>query len=101
MPAKGLVALLAVLLALGLGGCGDGDQKAASDARPATLAALQGWGWSDGMRPAKDAPLWPMEAMRARLLGAFTPGAGKAAGEAAGEAAAAAGAEATAPAAAP
>ena len=42
-------------------------------ARPAALAALQGWGWSTGMRPGADAPVWPMEAMRARLLDAFTP----------------------------
>ncbi len=39
MPAKGPVALLVVLLALAVGGCGgDDDRKAASDARPATLA---------------------------------------------------------------
>ena len=38
MSAKGPVALLVVLLALAAGGCGDDAQKAASDARPATLA---------------------------------------------------------------
>jgi len=38
VPAKGPVALIVVLLALASAGCGDDGQKAASDARPATLA---------------------------------------------------------------
>ena len=40
---------------------------------PGVLGALDGWGWTPGMRPGAEAPVWPMERMRSRLLAAFTP----------------------------
>jgi hypothetical protein len=46
---------------------------------PAVLARLEGWGFTPGMVPAADAPVWPMEALRGRLLVAFTPAEGMAA----------------------
>jgi len=42
---------------------------------PAVLARTDDWGWSSGLRPAADAPVWPMEAFRDRFLTAFGPGA--------------------------
>ncbi len=41
----------------------------------AVLDAIDDWGWSDGMRPGADAPVWRMERMRERFLAAFTPAA--------------------------
>ena len=38
------------------------------------LAAMDGWGWTDGMIPGPAAPTWPMEALRGHLLATFTPG---------------------------
>ena len=38
---------------------------------PAVLDRISGWGWSTGLRPAPDAPVWPMSAFRDRFLGAF------------------------------
>jgi phosphatidylglycerophosphate synthase len=38
---------------------------------PSVLRAIDGWGWTDGMRPASTAPLWPMSAFRNRFLTAF------------------------------
>jgi phosphatidylglycerophosphate synthase len=38
---------------------------------PAVLSRLAGWGWTDGLRPADDAPVWPMDAFRDRFLAAF------------------------------
>jgi hypothetical protein len=38
---------------------------------PAVLNRIAGWGWNDGLRPASDAPVWPMSAFRDRFLGAF------------------------------
>jgi hypothetical protein len=38
---------------------------------PAVLAAAQGWGWTPGLIPARDAPVWPMENFRDRFLAAF------------------------------
>src|SRR5688572_5059139 len=38
---------------------------------PAVLAQVTSWGWSPGLRPAPDAPVWPMWAFRDRFLGAF------------------------------
>lgn len=40
---------------------------------PALLARLDGWGWTPGMIPAADAPVWPMAAFRDRFLAAFGP----------------------------
>jgi phosphatidylglycerophosphate synthase len=38
---------------------------------PAVTDRIAGWGWQDGLRPAPDAPVWPMEAFRNRFLAAF------------------------------
>ena len=38
---------------------------------PGVLAAVQGWGWTPGLIPAPDAPVWPMQAFRDRFLAAF------------------------------
>jgi len=40
---------------------------------PDVPARMAGWGWSDGLRPAPDAPVWPMNAFRDRFLTAFGP----------------------------
>jgi hypothetical protein len=40
---------------------------------PAVLARTADWGWTAGLRPAPDAPTWPMAAFRDRFLGAFSP----------------------------
>ncbi|TDB88638.1 sulfatase [Actinomadura sp. KC216] len=37
----------------------------------AVLDRISGWGWQDGLRPAKDGPVWPMSAFRDRFLTAF------------------------------
>lgn len=43
-------------------------------APPAVLARLDRWGWTRGARPSGDAPVWRMDALRDRLVAAFTPG---------------------------
>ncbi|MDQ1718102.1 MAG: hypothetical protein QOE89_2055 [Pseudonocardiales bacterium] len=40
---------------------------------PATMDRISSWGWQDGMRPAPNAPVWPMDAFRDRFLRAFGP----------------------------
>jgi hypothetical protein len=40
---------------------------------PKVLERISSWGWQDGMRPASNAPLWPMDAFRDRFLTAFGP----------------------------
>ena len=40
---------------------------------PETLARLDGWGWTPGLIPAADAPVWGMDAFRDRFLAAFGP----------------------------
>ena len=40
---------------------------------PAVLRRIAGWGWSDGMRPARTVPVWRMSAFRDRFLSAFGP----------------------------
>jgi hypothetical protein len=42
---------------------------------PAVLSRISGWGWSDGLRPGPDAPVWPMSEFRDRFLTAFGPSA--------------------------
>ncbi|GAA4228039.1 hypothetical protein GCM10022254_17230 [Actinomadura meridiana] len=37
----------------------------------AVLDRVSGWGWQDGLRPAKNSPVWPMDAFRNRFLTAF------------------------------
>jgi phosphatidylglycerophosphate synthase len=39
----------------------------------AVLHRIAGWGWSDGLRPSPQAPVWPMSAFRNRFLSAFGP----------------------------
>ncbi|GAA1835178.1 hypothetical protein GCM10009836_11910 [Pseudonocardia ailaonensis] len=38
---------------------------------PAVLDKIADWHWDDGLRPAHDAPVWPMEAFRDRFFQAF------------------------------
>ncbi|HZT85450.1 MAG TPA: CDP-alcohol phosphatidyltransferase family protein [Gaiellaceae bacterium] len=38
---------------------------------PKVVGRLSGWGWSDGMLPAPDAPVWLMSAFRNHFLDAF------------------------------
>jgi hypothetical protein len=38
---------------------------------PAVTARIASWGWTDGLRPAANAPVWPMSAFRDRFLTAF------------------------------
>jgi hypothetical protein len=37
----------------------------------AVLDRVAGWGWQDGLRPAPNSPVWPMDAFRDRFLAAF------------------------------
>ena len=39
---------------------------------PAVLRAVAGWGWTAGLRPGADAPVWRMDALRDRLLTTFS-----------------------------
>jgi hypothetical protein len=38
---------------------------------PAVMDRISGWGWHAGMRPAPDAPVWPMDTFRDRFLTAY------------------------------
>jgi hypothetical protein len=38
---------------------------------PTVLDRIDGWGWTDGLRPADDAPVWPMDSFRNKFLAAF------------------------------
>ncbi len=38
---------------------------------PAVLDQIARWDWEDGMRPGPQAPVWPMDAFRDRVLSAF------------------------------
>ncbi|MET7832035.1 sulfatase [Micromonospora sediminicola] len=40
---------------------------------PAVLDRISGWGWQDGLNPAPEAPVWPMESFRDRFLRTFGP----------------------------
>lgn len=39
----------------------------------AVLDPVSGWGWTKGLRPAVDAPVWRMDLFRDRFLAAFAP----------------------------
>ena len=39
---------------------------------PELVAAARAWGWTEGLIPAEDAPVWPMESFRDRFVAAFT-----------------------------
>jgi hypothetical protein len=47
---------------------------------PDVLDRVAAWGWSEGLRPAPDAPVWPMEAVRDRFLATFAASAPAGAG---------------------
>jgi hypothetical protein len=38
---------------------------------PETISHLDGWGWTDGLQPSADAPVWRMDRFRDRILDAF------------------------------
>ncbi|WP_406444783.1 sulfatase [Streptomyces sp. NBC_00631] len=40
---------------------------------PAVLDRVAGWGWTPGLKPAADAPIWAMNRFRDRFLTAFGP----------------------------
>ena len=40
---------------------------------PAVAQRIGGWDWQEGMRPGPDAPVWPMNELRDRVLTAFGP----------------------------
>jgi hypothetical protein len=40
---------------------------------PAVLAQISSWGWTDGLAPTAQAPVWRMDTFRDRFLGAFMP----------------------------
>ncbi|KOX11155.1 sulfatase [Streptomyces sp. NRRL B-3648] len=44
---------------------------------PEVLERISGWGWTDGLRPAPDAPVWAMDAFRDRFLTAYGPRPGR------------------------
>ncbi len=39
---------------------------------PAVVARLSSWGWTDGVHPRPDAPVWPMDTFRQKFLAAFS-----------------------------
>ncbi|AVT34687.1 sulfatase [Plantactinospora sp. BC1] len=40
---------------------------------PAVLGRISRWGWQDGLKPGRQAPVWRMDAFRDRFLTAFGP----------------------------
>ncbi|MEV5145617.1 sulfatase [Streptomyces sp. NPDC052727] len=44
---------------------------------PEVLARISGWGWTEGLKPAADAPVWRMDAFRDRFLRAYGPQPGR------------------------
>jgi hypothetical protein len=40
---------------------------------PAVLDRIADWGWTDGLQPASDAPVWRMDVFRDRFLAAYGP----------------------------
>ncbi|WAZ19444.1 sulfatase [Streptomyces cinnabarinus] len=43
---------------------------------PKVLERVDDWGWTDGLKPAKDAPQWPMDKFRDRFMTAYGPDGG-------------------------
>ncbi|KUL39953.1 sulfatase [Actinoplanes awajinensis subsp. mycoplanecinus] len=41
---------------------------------PKVLDRIANWGWTDGLKPAPDAPVWPMNSFRDKFLTAMGPG---------------------------
>ncbi|WP_333492436.1 sulfatase [Streptomyces camelliae] len=44
---------------------------------PKVLDRISGWGWTEGLKPAPDAPIWPMDVFRDRFLTAYGPQPGR------------------------
>lgn len=44
---------------------------------PEVMKRISGWNWTEGMRPAADVPVWPMDAFRDRFFSAYGPPSGK------------------------
>ncbi|GHE08034.1 hypothetical protein GCM10010339_54980 [Streptomyces alanosinicus] len=40
---------------------------------PKVLDRISGWGWTEGLKPAENAPIWAMNSFRNRFLKAFGP----------------------------
>jgi hypothetical protein len=40
---------------------------------PKVLDRIKSWGWTDGLTPAHDAPVWPMNEFRDKFLTAYSP----------------------------
>jgi hypothetical protein len=40
---------------------------------PKVLERIASWGWTDGLTPSPDAPVWPMNQFRDRFLTAYSP----------------------------
>jgi hypothetical protein len=40
---------------------------------PKVLDRISGWGWTEGLKPAANAPVWGMDSFRDRFLTAFGP----------------------------
>lgn len=40
---------------------------------PKVLDRVSGWGWTQGLKPAADAPIWPMNKFRDRFMRAYGP----------------------------
>jgi hypothetical protein len=40
---------------------------------PSVMARVGDWGWTEGLNPAPDAPVWPMDSFRDRFLAAYGP----------------------------
>ncbi|UXY25892.1 sulfatase [Streptomyces sp. HUAS TT20] len=43
---------------------------------PKVLDRISDWGWTEGLKPAKDAPVWAMNKFRDRFMTAYGPNAG-------------------------
>lgn len=54
-------------------GAGHDVPVAIVTADPEVLRRTDAWGWTEGLRPAPDAPVWRMDAFRDRFLSAFGP----------------------------
>ncbi|MFI2205795.1 sulfatase [Streptomyces sp. NPDC020192] len=44
---------------------------------PRVLDRISGWGWTEGLKPAANAPVWPMDGFRDRFLTAYGPQPGR------------------------
>ncbi|MGW7298858.1 sulfatase [Streptomyces sp. NPDC054829] len=44
---------------------------------PKVLERVEDWGWTEGLKPAEDAPQWPMNTFRDRFMTAYGPDGGR------------------------